>query len=220
MGSKKMEVILLERVQRLGQMGEVVNVKDGYARNYLLPQSKALRATNANRAQFEKQKTQLEAQNLEKGKEAQVVADKLEGEAFVVLRQAGESGQLYGSVNTRDIAEAATAGGFSLNRDQVVLDTPIKVLGLHSPRIVLHPEVSCSITINVARSAEEAELQAKGVDVNIEQEDEDTISADDVFDSEELAQAAEADLSDEEAPAEEAASEAPAEKAAEETKEV
>ena len=210
-----MEVILLERVQKLGQMGDVVTVKDGYARNYLLPQSKALRATAENKSRFEADKAQLEAQNLERAKEAQAVADKLDGQSFVVLRQAGESGQLYGSVNTRDIATEITAGGFSVDRGQVVLDEPIKMLGLHTPRIILHPEVSASVTINVARSAEEAELQAKGVDVTIEQEDEETIAAEDVFESEELAQAAEAELSDEEA-----SEEAPAEEvAAEETKE-
>jgi large subunit ribosomal protein L9 len=200
-----MEVILLERVQRLGQMGDVVNVKQGYARNYLLPQSKALRATAVNKARFNQDKAQLETQNLEKSKEAQAVADKLDGQSFIILRQAGESGQLYGSVNTRDIAQIVTEGGFTVDRSQVVLDTPIKTLGLHQPRIVLHPEVTANITINVARSAQEAELQAKGVDVTIEQQEEDTISAEDVFESEELAQAAEADLAEEETPAEEAA---------------
>ena len=157
-----MQVILLERVPKLGQMGDVVNVKDGYGRNYLLPQGKALRANASNIASFETKKVQLEAQNLETRKEAQTFADTLDGQAFVVIRSASDSGALYGSVTTRDAAEAATAGGFTVDRNQVVLDRPIKDLGLHSVTIVLHPEVSAKITMNVARSPEEAELQAAG----------------------------------------------------------
>ncbi|SEM89323.1 LSU ribosomal protein L9P [Gemmobacter aquatilis] len=157
-----MQVILLQRVAKLGQMGEVVNVKDGYARNYLLPQGKALRANDSNIKSFEAKKAQLEAQNLETKKEAAVVAEKLDGQIFVVIRSASDSGALYGSVTTRDAADAATAGGFTVSRGQVVLDRPIKDLGLHTVTIVLHPEVSAKITLNVARSTEEAELQASG----------------------------------------------------------
>jgi large subunit ribosomal protein L9 len=157
-----MQVILLQRVAKLGQMGDVVNVKDGYGRNYLLPQGKALRANASNIASFEAKKVQLETQNLETRKEAQAVADTLDGNTFVVIRSASDSGALYGSVTTRDAAEAATAGGFTVDRNQVVLDRPIKDLGLHSVTVVLHPEVSAKITMNVARSPEEAELQAAG----------------------------------------------------------
>lgn len=157
-----MQVILLERVAKLGQMGDVVKVKDGYGRNFLLPQGKALRATEANIKGFEARKAQLEAQNLETKKEAEAVGAKLDGQAFVVIRSASDAGALYGSVTTRDVADAATAGGFTVSRSQVVLDRPIKDLGLHSVTVVLHPEVSVRVTINVARSAEEAELQASG----------------------------------------------------------
>jgi len=157
-----MEVVLLQRVEKLGQMGEVVNVKDGYARNYLLPQRKALRATKANLARFETERAQLEARNLELRGEAEKVAEKLDGQRFVVIRQASEAGSLYGSVTARDVAEVATEGGFTVARGQVVLDRPVKELGLHPVRVVLHPEVSATISINVARSAEEAELQASG----------------------------------------------------------
>ncbi|MEO0893479.1 MAG: 50S ribosomal protein L9 [Pseudomonadota bacterium] len=157
-----MQVILLERVAKLGQMGEVVDVKPGYARNYLLPQKKALSASAHNIAQFEAQKAQLEARNLEGKKEAEDMAAKLDGEQFVVIRQASDSGALYGSVTTRDAAEAATEAGFSLDRKQVALTGPIKELGLHAVAISLHPEVDATITLNVARSAEEAELQASG----------------------------------------------------------
>ena len=158
------EVILLERVEKLGQMGQVVKVRPGYARNFLLPQKKALRATKENLAYFEKQRTQLEAQNLQRRSEAEQVAQKLEGLSVVVIRQAGESGQLYGSVTARDIAEAVTQAGFTIGRGQVVLDKAIKTLGLYKQRVVLHPEVSVHITVNVAQSAEEAEMQAKGID--------------------------------------------------------
>jgi large subunit ribosomal protein L9 len=160
-----MEVILLERVGKLGQMGEVVRVKDGYARNFLLPQGKALRATKDNRAKYETMKVQLEARNLELKKEADGVAGKLNGQSFVVQRQASETGQLYGSVSGRDIAEILTAGGFSVTRSQIALHQPIKMIGLHTVPVALHPEVEVTITINVARSAEEAERQARGEDV-------------------------------------------------------
>ncbi|WP_149142468.1 50S ribosomal protein L9 [Gemmobacter caeruleus] len=157
-----MQVILLERVAKLGQMGDVVKVKDGYGRNFLLPQGKALRATEANIKGFEARKAQLEVQNLETKKEAEAVGAKLDGQAFIVIRSASDAGALYGSVTTRDVAEAATEGGFTVARGQVVLDRPIKDLGLHSVTVVLHPEVSVRVTINVARSVEEAELQASG----------------------------------------------------------
>ncbi len=154
-----MEVILLERIEKLGQMGDVVNVKPGYARNFLLPQNKALRATNANRAQFETQRSHLEAENLSRRGEAEQVAVKLDGLTFHVIRQAGESGQLYGSVSSRDIATAVTEAGFTVGRNQVVLNTPIKTLGLHAIRVALHPDVSITVTANVARTADEAALQ-------------------------------------------------------------
>ena len=157
-----MQVILLERVAKLGQMGDVVSVKDGYARNYLLPQGKALRATEENIKVFEEQKAQLEARNLETKKEADALAEKLAGQQFVVIRSASDSGALYGSVTTRDAAEAATESGFSVDRKQVVLIRPIKELGLHQVTVRLHPEVEVEITLNVARSEEEAELQASG----------------------------------------------------------
>ncbi len=157
-----MEVILLERVAKLGQMGEVVRVKDGFARNFLLPRGKALRATETNRKQFETQRAQLETRNLERKKDAESVSEKLNGQSFVIIRQAGESGVLYGSVSTRDIAEAISEGGFSVDRNQVALNAPIKALGLHQAPISLHPEVETVVTINVARSADEAERQARG----------------------------------------------------------
>jgi large subunit ribosomal protein L9 len=146
-------------------MGEVVKVKDGFARNFLLPNKKALRATKDNIARFDKEKAQLEARNLTLKKEAEGLAGKLEGQTYVVLRQAGETGMLYGSVSTRDISDAVTAGGISLNRNQVVLDKAIKELGLHPVKVVLHPEVRVGITLNVARTAEEAERQARGENV-------------------------------------------------------
>ena len=157
-----MQVILLERVAKLGQMGEVVKVKDGYARNFLLPQGKALRASEDNIKSFETRKAQLEAQNLETKKEADAVAAKLDGQTFVVIRSASDAGALYGSVTTRDAADAATAAGFTVDRKQVVLVRPIKDLGLHEVEVVLHPEVTATIVLNVARSNEEAELQASG----------------------------------------------------------
>ncbi|MCZ0960084.1 50S ribosomal protein L9 [Paracoccus benzoatiresistens] len=157
-----MQVILLERVAKLGQMGEVVRVKEGYARNFLLPQGKALRASEANIKSFENRKVQLEAQNAESKAEAQKIADKLDGQTFVVIRSASDAGALYGSVTTRDASDAATEAGFTLDRKQVVLNQPIKELGLHEVSVVLHPEVEATIVLNVARSAEEAELQAQG----------------------------------------------------------
>ncbi len=157
-----MQVILLQRVAKLGQMGEVVNVKDGYGRNYLLPQGKALRANAANIKSFEGKKAQLEAVNLETRKEAEAVAAQLDGQTYVIIRSASDAGALYGSVTTRDAADAATAGGVTVSRNQVVLDRPIKELGLHSVSVQLHPEVLVKFTVNVARSPEEAELQASG----------------------------------------------------------
>jgi large subunit ribosomal protein L9 len=157
-----MQVILLQRVAKLGQMGEVVNVKDGYARNYLLPQGKALRANEANIKSFEARKAQLEAHNLETRKEAAAVAEKLDGQVFIVIRSASDAGALYGSVSPRDAAEAATDAGFTVKRDQVVMEKPIKDLGIHDVTVVLHPEVTATIKVNVARSVEEAELQASG----------------------------------------------------------
>ena len=160
-----MEVILLERVAKLGQMGDVVRVKNDFARNYLLPQGKALRSNAESRKRFEREKVQLEARNLEARKEAEGVATKLEGQSFIVIRQAGETGQLYGSVSTRDIAETASTSGFSIERRQVRLDRAIKAIGMHEVKITLHPEVEVPIAINVARSSDEAERQARGEDL-------------------------------------------------------
>jgi large subunit ribosomal protein L9 len=160
-----MQVILLERIGRLGQMGDIVKVRDGYARNFLLPKGKALRATKTSKEQFEQQRAQLEAQNLEQKKEADAVAKKLDGKSFIALRQASDAGQLYGSVSTRDISETITEGGFTISRTQVMLDRPIKTLGQHPIRVSLHPEVAVSVTINVARTMEEAERQSKGEDI-------------------------------------------------------
>lgn len=160
-----MQVILLERIGRLGQMGDVVKVRDGYARNFLLPQGKALRATKDNMTRFDKERAQLEATNLHRKQEAEAVSVKLKGRKFVVLRQAGDGGQLYGSVSTRDIADFITNGGFTIDRMQVLLDRPIKNLGLHDVRVSLHPEVEIKVVVNVARTEEEAERQAAGEDV-------------------------------------------------------
>ncbi|MBW0003395.1 MAG: 50S ribosomal protein L9 [Hyphomicrobiales bacterium] len=157
-----MEVILLERVAKLGQIGDVVRVKDGFARNFLLPRKKALRATDFNRKRFETQRADIEARNHELKQEAKGVAEKLDGHSIVLIRQAGESGQLYGSVSPRDIAETLAHSRFKVSRDQVVLNTPIKALGLHAVPVHLHPEVDVKITVNVARSTEEAERQARG----------------------------------------------------------
>lgn len=178
-----MEVVLLERVEKLGQMGDVVKVKDGFARNFLLPTKKALRATKANLTYFEAQRAQLETRNLEHKKEAGDVATKLEGQTFMLLRQAGDRGQLYGSVSTRDIATAISAGGFSIERGQVPLDKPIKMIGLYPMAVILHPEVRATVTINVARTEEEAERQARGEDVLIEptEEEEALANAEELF---------------------------------------
>jgi large subunit ribosomal protein L9 len=166
-----MELILLERVENLGQIGDVVKVRAGYARNYLLPRKKALRANEGNRMLFEQQRTELEARNLERRKEAEAVAKRLDGQAFVVIRQASDAGLLYGSVTTRDIADAASAAGVAIDRGQVRLDKPLKNLGVSPVRVALHPEVSVSISINIARSEEEAQRQARGENVLIEVEE-------------------------------------------------
>ncbi|WP_375620730.1 MULTISPECIES: 50S ribosomal protein L9 [unclassified Bartonella] len=157
-----MDIILLERIPRLGQMGDIVSVKDGYARNFLLPQGKALRANEANKKHFEIQRAQLEARNLERKSEAQKIAEKLDRQSFIVVRSAGETGQLYGSVSTRDIAEMITDEGFSIGRNQIELNHPIKMIGLHTITLSLHPEVQISVIINVARSTSEAQRQAEG----------------------------------------------------------
>ena len=160
-----MEVILLERIAKLGQMGDTVRVKDGYARNFLLPAGKALRATETNKKRFDNDRAQLEARNLEARTEAEGVAEKLSGQSFVIIRSAGETGQLYGSVSTRDIAETLSEGGFSTAKQQVRLDRPIKTIGLLELPIALHPEVEVPITLNIARSTDEAERQARGEDL-------------------------------------------------------
>ena len=165
-----MDVILLERIGKLGHMGDTVRVKDGYARNFLLPHGKALRATEANKKKFESQRADLEARNLEMKREAGDVASTLDGKSFVIIRQAGETGQLYGSVSARDIADAVIAAGFQVQRSQVALLHPIKTLGLHKTPIHPHPEVEAFVTINVARSQEQAERQAKGEDLNVREE--------------------------------------------------
>jgi large subunit ribosomal protein L9 len=160
-----MDVILLERIAKLGQMGDKVRVRDGYARNFLLPQGKALRATEANRKRFESERSQLEARNLERRGEAEAVAVKLDGQSFVVVRQAGETGQLYGSVSTRDLTEILDEAGFKVSRNQVELTQPIKTIGLHRVAIALHPDVESAITVNIARSTDEAERPARGEDL-------------------------------------------------------
>lgn len=158
------ELILLERVEKLGQMGQRVKVRPGFARNYLLPQKKALRATKENLAYFESRRAQLEANNLERRGEAEEIAEKLQGLSVVIVRQAGESGQLYGSVSARDLAEAVSQAGFTVEKRQIVLERAIKSLGLHPVRVVLHPEVAVTITANVAQSVEEAAMQERGID--------------------------------------------------------
>ena len=189
-----MQVVLLERIAKLGQMGDVVTVKDGYARNFLLPQGKALRANKSNLERFENERAQLEARNLEQKSEAEGVKAKLDGEKVIIIRQSGETGQLYGSVSPRDIAEALTEKGFNLERGQIGLDAPIKVLGLYETKVTLHPEVSSTVTVNVARTEEEAERQSKGEDVTIEkiEEEEIILQAEEVFE-----EGADVDLSDE-----------------------
>ena len=166
-----MEVILLERVAKLGQMGDIVRVRDGFARNYLLRQGKALRATKENRSRFENMKVELEARNLEQKKEAEKIAQRLDGQSFTVLRQAAEGGQLYGSVSPRDIAARVTDAGFSVSRAQVALQAPIKTIGLHRVPISLHPEVEATINVTVARNADEAQRLARGEDVTVAREE-------------------------------------------------
>ena len=178
-----MQVILLERVEKLGQMGDEVRVKDGFARNFLLPKKKALRATKANREYFQGQKAQLEARNLEQKKEAEIVGKKLDGKSFVLIRQAGDRGQLYGSVSPRDIADVITADGISVSRTQVPLDQAIKTIGVFTVGVRLHPEVRVKVTVNVARSEDEAERQARGEDVLAEktEQEEAVVKAEELF---------------------------------------
>lgn len=202
-----MQVILLERIGRLGQMGDLVTVKDGFARNYLLPQGKALRATKANQERFERERAQLEARNLEMKGEAEKVSEKLSGQIFTIIRQAGETGHLYGSVAARDIAEAVTAGGFSVDRRQVKLDRPIKVLGLQEVAITLHPEVSPVVVVNIARSEEEAERQARGEDVTQPLSEEEEAAAEAKQAAEEVFEEADQAVEEDEGTAAEAASE-------------
>ncbi|HUB47480.1 MAG TPA: 50S ribosomal protein L9 [Acetobacteraceae bacterium] len=177
------DLILLQRVENLGQMGDRVKVKPGYARNFLLPQKKALRASKENLARFEEQRAQLEAQNLKRREEAERVAERVGGLSVVVIRQAGESGSLYGSVSARDISDAATEAGLTINRQQVVLGHPIKTLGLSQVRVMLHPEVTIPVTVNVARSPEEAERQARGERVGAEAEEEAAVDAAAIFEA-------------------------------------
>jgi len=176
------ELVLLQRVEKLGQMGDVVKVKPGYARNFLLPEKKALRASKDNLARFEQQRAQLEAQNIKRREEAERIAERVGGLSVVIIRQAGESGSLYGSVSARDISDGATAAGLTINRSQVVLEHPIKTLGLYKTKVSLHPEVSIQVTVNVARSPEEAERQARGERVTGEVEDDEQIpTAENIF---------------------------------------
>lgn len=204
-----MKVILLERIRKLGQMGETVTVKDGFARNYLLPQGKALRANEKNQAHFDAQRAELEARNLELKGEATKVGEKIADETFVAIRQAGDTGQLYGSVSSRDIADTICENGIQIDRNQILLNRPIKVLGVHEVLVSLHPEVEVKVNINVARTEEEAERQARGEDVTLDvadDEEEDVLSAEDVF--EEGAEPTEEDAPEE---GEETSTEAPAE---------
>jgi large subunit ribosomal protein L9 len=172
-----MKVILLERVERLGTLGEVVNVKDGFARNYLLPRSKALRANEANLKVFESQRKDIEARNAQNREGAEKASKKIDGQTYVIIRQAGESGQLYGSVSGRDVAEAIQAEGGQVDRSQVVLDKPIKTIGVHPVKVRLHAEVTITVNVNVARSNDEAERQARGENVLLSQFDEDRAMA-------------------------------------------
>lgn len=172
-----MDVILLERVAKLGQIGDVVKVRSGFARNFLLPNGKALRATEANKKKFEGMKAQIEAQNLERKNEAEAVAKKLDGKSVILVRQAGETGQLYGSVSTRDIADTLTKDGFTVERRQIVLNSPIKTIGLHVLPVSLHPEVEVKITVNVARTPDEAERQARGEDLSVSRSDQEEAQA-------------------------------------------
>jgi large subunit ribosomal protein L9 len=172
-----MQVILLERVGKLGQMGDVVRVKDGFARNFLLPKGKALRATKENRSRFETMKVELEARNLEQRGEATKVAEKLNGQSFTVLRQAAEGGQLYGSVSPRDIAALVIEKGFKIDRNQIALNTPIKNIGMHKVPVALHPEVEVTITVAVARNADEATRLARGEDITVARTEEQEAAA-------------------------------------------
>jgi large subunit ribosomal protein L9 len=178
------EVILLQRVDKLGQMGEIVRVKPGYARNFLLPQKKAIRASKDNLARFETQRAQLEAQNLKRREEAERVAERVAGLSVVIIRQAGESGSLYGSVSARDIAVACTDGGLTIDRDQVTLPHPIKSLGVYAVTVALHPEVTMRVGVNVARSVEEAEKQARGESVRVEEPEEPAVDVATLLDPE------------------------------------
>ncbi|WND02355.1 50S ribosomal protein L9 [Temperatibacter marinus] len=201
-----MQVILLERVEKLGQMGDEVSVKNGYARNFLLPQGKALRATETNKKFFETQKAQLEADNLKRKEEAEAVAAKAEGAKVIMIRAAGESGQLYGSVTSRDIAEALADAGITISRSQVSLDRAIKTIGLHEIKIVLHPEVAITVTVNIARSSEEADVQFETGGAVVKEDDFES-DFESSFGDEDEDEAAE-DASDEEASEEEAEEEA------------
>ena len=178
-----MQVILLERVEKLGQMGDEVRVKDGFARNFLLPKKKALRATKTNREYFQTQKSKLEAHNLERKKEADAIAKKMDGKSFVLIRQAGDRGQLYGSVTPRDIAMVMEEGGFKVDRHQVHISVAIKSIGIFTLPVVLHPEVKVNITINVARSEDEAERQARGENVLADrtEQEEAVVAAEELF---------------------------------------
>ena len=207
-----MDIILLERIARLGQMGDVVRVKDGYARNFLLPQGKALRANEANKKRFESERVHLEARNLERKQEAEAIFGKVNGQAFVIIRQAGETGHLYGSVSPRDVAAAATAGGVTIERSQVLMDRPIKMLGLHPVRVALHPEVIVTITANVAKSEEEAEIQKKAGGF-VPPTTEEQPSLDEVLAEADQAAAGEGEPAEAEPPAEEAAEAKPKKKA-------
>jgi len=185
-----MDIILLERIRKLGQMGDVVTVKDGFARNFLLPKGKALRANAANKERFDEERSHLEARNLELKTEASAVGEKVDGRIFIAIRQAGDTGQLYGSVTSRDIAELMTNEGVDVERNQILLTRPIKVLGLHEVMVGLHPEVEVKVTVNVARTSEEAERQARGEDVSIEvvEDDDEVIGEEEIFEDAALEQ--------------------------------
>ena len=205
-----MKVILMERVEKLGQMGDVVTVKPGFARNFLLPREKALRATKTNLERFEKQRAQLEAHNLERRTEAEQLADKMGDVSVILIRQASDAGQLYGSVNARDIAEAVTAEGFTVERRQIALDRPIKTLGVHPVRVQLHPEVDVTVKANVARSQDEAEAQAAGRSIRADEQDEE----DQIAEAEEFFEDTALAPSDDDEAVEETADEAAPEQAA------
>lgn len=186
------EVILMQRVEKLGQMGELVKVRPGYARNFLLPQGKAIRANKENLARFERERAQLEAQNLKRREEAERVAERMDGLSVIIIRQAGESGGLYGSVSARDIADACKEAGLTINRSQVILEQPIKTLGLTPVKVALHPEVDLPVTVNIARSPEEAEKQARGEDLQAQQQaEQDSLEAELAAELSELGSASE-----------------------------